>query len=102
MAVQVKQQYGRDILPKDHKDAQLVERIAERVVNAVKKADTDVDGYTAHMRDYEWEVFAVRSKTPNAFVVPGGKIVVFTGAPLRRRTVVPPHHFAALWRLPAM
>lgn len=84
--VQVKQQYGRDILPSSHPDAQLVERIADRVVTAVKKADNDVDGYTSHMRDYDWEVFAVRSKTPNAFVVPGGKIVVFTGALARPPT----------------
>eukprot|EP01025_Chloroclados_australasicus_P019312 TRINITY_DN20532_c0_g1_i7.p4 TRINITY_DN20532_c0_g1~~TRINITY_DN20532_c0_g1_i7.p4 ORF type:complete len:262 (+),score=34.21 TRINITY_DN20532_c0_g1_i7:1923-2708(+) len=31
------------------------------------------------MKDYNWEVFAIQSQTPNAFVVPGGKIVVFTG-----------------------
>lgn len=78
--MQVKQQYGRDILPESHPDSKLVRRIADRVIAAVKKADRDVNGYTDHMRDYEWEVFVVRSKTPNAFVVPGGKIVVFTGA----------------------
>ena len=28
---------------------------------------------------FDWEVVVVEDKTPNAFVLPGGKIVVFTG-----------------------
>lgn len=30
-------------------------------------------------RRFAWEVVVVEDKTPNAFVLPGGKIVVFTG-----------------------
>ncbi len=32
-------------------------------------------------RRFHWEVVVVEDKTPNAFVLPGGKIVVFTSAP---------------------
>ena len=31
---------------------------------------------------FDWEVVVVEDKTPNAFVLPGGKIVVFTGTHL--------------------
>lgn len=55
----------------------MINQIAERVIDAVKKQSGG--GYQNHVRDFKWEVVVVDDKVPNAFVLPGGKIVVFTG-----------------------
>uniref|UniRef100_M8C3E7 Mitochondrial metalloendopeptidase OMA1 n=1 Tax=Aegilops tauschii TaxID=37682 RepID=M8C3E7_AEGTA len=34
---------------------------------------------TGHLRDLKWEVIVMRDKSVNAYSLPGGKIVVFTG-----------------------
>ena len=39
-------------------------------------------------RRFDWEVVVVEDKTPNAFVLPGGKIVVFTGMHLGPRLLL--------------
>ncbi|GAA5815426.1 hypothetical protein MFLAVUS_008934 [Mucor flavus] len=71
MAIQayneVMHQYGRKILPKNHPYSKFVSRIAQRLVN--------VSG----MEDMKWEFYVVDSPEKNAFVLPGGKVFVFTG-----------------------
>lgn len=37
-------------------------------------------GATRHMQNMDWEYAVVASNDVNAFVVPGGKVVVFRGA----------------------
>ena len=51
--------------------------IAKRVINAVGKEYGG--GFQKHVAKFKWEVVVVDDKVPNAFVLPGGKIVVFTG-----------------------
>jgi predicted Zn-dependent protease len=36
-------------------------------------------GYTSHLDGLKWEVIVVNKDILNAFCLPGGKIVVFTG-----------------------
>lgn len=36
------------------------------------------------MRNLDWEFAVINSPEVNAFVVPGGKVVVYTGQQLRR------------------
>lgn len=55
-----------DILPRDHKATKTVNRVAKRIV---KVAD----------RDFKWSFTVIRSDTANAFCLPGGKVVVYTG-----------------------
>ena len=55
----------------------LVEKIAKRIIAAVEQKHGG--GYQSHIDDFDWEVAVVQDDTPNAFVLPGGKIVVFTG-----------------------
>ncbi|RKP24554.1 hypothetical protein SYNPS1DRAFT_23371 [Syncephalis pseudoplumigaleata] len=43
-----------------------VRRVAERIIRA------------SGMTDLHWEVFVIDSPIPNAFVLPGGKVFVFT------------------------
>jgi Zn-dependent protease with chaperone function len=46
----------------------MVNRVSDRIIDA------------AGLRGkYKWETVVIKSKTPNAFVMPNGKIVVFTG-----------------------
>lgn len=42
-------------------------------------ADGGGGGYVDHMRNLDWEFAVIHSPEINAFVVPGGKVVVYTG-----------------------
>jgi predicted Zn-dependent protease len=42
-------------------------------------ADGGGGGHSQHMRNLDWEFAVVESPEINAFVVPGGKVVVYTG-----------------------
>ncbi|KAI3661926.1 hypothetical protein MP638_005967 [Amoeboaphelidium occidentale] len=63
----VMSQFSGDMLPSYHPLSVKVERVAKRLIN--------VSG----MSGLNWEVHVVNSNEPNAFVIPGGKIFVFTG-----------------------
>jgi predicted Zn-dependent protease len=58
--------YSNRILPKSHKISIFVRNIAQRIINA------------NHLSGV-WDVTIIDDPTPNAFVIPGGKIFVFTG-----------------------
>lgn len=79
LLMQVKAQ--EKVLPPNHSDSALVERIGRRIVSALPKDSTEARGYSRHLQAYTWEFVAVASDAVNAFVVPGGKVVVYTGAP---------------------
>ena len=66
------------LLKENNSDYQLIAGIAKRVINAVGQEYGG--GYQSHVKKFKWEVVVVDDKVPNAFVLPGGKIVVFTGA----------------------
>ena len=70
------EQAGR-VLPKSAQDSQLVGKIADRIIEAVGQQNGG--GYQSHIKDFQWTITVVDDKIPNAFVLPGGKIVVFTG-----------------------
>lgn len=44
-----------------------------------KGQEKGVESQTAHLEGFKWEVILVNDPTVNAFCLPGGKIVVFTG-----------------------
>lgn len=44
-----------------------------------KGLDEGSEGYTEHLKNLKWEVIVVDEDIMNAFCLPGGKIVVFTG-----------------------
>ncbi|KAG0036397.1 hypothetical protein BGZ82_004267 [Podila clonocystis] len=64
---QVMHQYHNKILPQNHAYTQYVKRVAGRIVQA------------AGMQDLDWEFHVIASDEKNAFVLPGGKVFVFTG-----------------------
>ncbi|KAF6265803.1 peptidase family M48-domain-containing protein [Scenedesmus sp. NREL 46B-D3] len=70
-------QYRGKALPPDHRDSKLIQKIAERIISAVEEGHGG--GFQKHIRKFDWEVVVLDDPTVNAFVLPGGKIVVFTG-----------------------
>ncbi|CAO3697713.1 unnamed protein product [Rhizopus stolonifer] len=63
----VMNEFGRRILPPDHPYTLFVKRVAKRLVQ--------VSG----MENMKWEFYVIDSPERNAFVLPGGKVFVFTG-----------------------
>ena len=59
-------------------DAQMVKRVGERIAKAAKLW-LDTNGYKGYLDDYRWEYNLVDSPEVNAWCMPGGKIVVYTG-----------------------
>lgn len=66
------------VLPASNTQAQKVKRIGNNLILAVKSYMNN-NGYADLIKDYKWEVNVVESKEMNAWCMPGGKIVVYTG-----------------------
>ncbi|KAG0330493.1 hypothetical protein BGZ99_003064 [Dissophora globulifera] len=64
---QVMAQFGNHIVPSNHPYTQYVKRVASRIIKA------------AGLGHLDWEFHVVQSEEKNAFVLPGGKVFVFTG-----------------------
>ncbi|PSC68549.1 Pentatricopeptide repeat-containing mitochondrial [Micractinium conductrix] len=65
------------LLPPRHPASQTVRRIGTRIAQAA--TDGYGGGYQDHLKHMEWEFAVIDSPQVNAFVVPGGKVVVYTG-----------------------
>ena len=60
------------------KDAEMVRRIGQRLTAAINKYYAE-KGLSKELEGYAWEYNLVDSKEVNAWCMPGGKIVVYTG-----------------------
>ena len=60
------------------KDAEMVRRVGSRIANAITKYYTQ-QGLGKELQGYQWEYNLVASDQVNAWCMPGGKIVVYTG-----------------------
>jgi Zn-dependent protease with chaperone function len=63
----LKQTYSASILPPDHPIVVVVKRVGKRLVKQ------------SGLQNLEWEFLVIENDERNAFVLPGGKICVFTG-----------------------
>lgn len=61
-----------------NKDAELVRKVGTRLTNAITTYYTK-QGLSKELEGYKWEYNLVDSKEVNAWCMPGGKIVVYTG-----------------------
>jgi predicted Zn-dependent protease len=59
-------------------DAQMVERVGARIAEAAQKW-LAAEGNPHYLDDYRWECKLVQDDQINAWCMPGGKIVVYTG-----------------------
>ncbi|RTL56203.1 MAG: M48 family peptidase [Sphingobacteriales bacterium] len=60
------------------KDAEMVKRVGTRIANAITKYYTE-QGKGEVLNGYKWEFNLVDDKQVNAWCMPGGKVVVYTG-----------------------
>jgi predicted Zn-dependent protease len=77
---EVLQEYRGRVLPQNHPDTVRVRRVVDRLTKA---AQIDPLQREMHLRTkgyvFEWDVSVVQERQVNAFCLPAGKIVVFTG-----------------------
>lgn len=60
------------------KDAEMVKRVGTRIANAITEY-YKTKGLSNELAGYKWEFNLVDSKEVNAWCMPGGKVVVYTG-----------------------
>jgi len=60
------------------KDAEMIKRVGQRIAVAAERW-LDANGYQGYLKDYKWDYNLVDDKTVNAWCMPGGKIVFYTG-----------------------
>ena len=61
-----------------NKDAEMVKRVGTRIANAITQYYKN-KGLSSELNGYNWEFNLVDSKEVNAWCMPGGKVVVYTG-----------------------
>jgi predicted Zn-dependent protease len=61
-----------------NKDAEMVKRVGSRIANAITKYYKE-KGLSNELAGYNWEFNLVDNKEVNAWCMPGGKVVVYTG-----------------------
>lgn len=61
-----------------NKDAEMVKRVGTRIANAITKYYAD-KGLSNELEGYHWEFNLVDNPEANAWCMPGGKVVVYTG-----------------------
>ena len=61
-----------------NKDAEMVNRVGNRIAKAITDYYTQ-KGLASELHGYKWEFNLVESKEVNAWCMPGGKVVVYTG-----------------------
>ena len=66
------------VVSASNKDAEMVNRVGSRIINAITKYYKE-KGLTKELDGYNWDVNLVENKEMNAWCMPGGKIVVYTG-----------------------
>jgi predicted Zn-dependent protease len=66
------------VVPATTKDAEMVQRVGHRIAEAIQKYYAE-HGQPNALKNYKWEFNLVDSKEINAWCMPGGKVVVYTG-----------------------
>lgn len=60
------------------KEAKMIKTVGQRISTAAERW-LDANGYPGYLKDYKWEYNLVKDETVNAWCMPGGKIVFYTG-----------------------
>jgi len=59
-------------------EAETITRVGQRISKAAERW-LDANGFPGYLKDYRWEYNLVQDETVNAWCMPGGKIVFYTG-----------------------
>lgn len=59
-------------------DAKMITKVGQRISSAAERW-LSANGYAGYLKDYKWEYNLVEDKAMNAWCMPGGKIVFYTG-----------------------
>lgn len=59
-------------------EAQMITNVGQRIATAAERW-LDANGFPGYLKDYKWEYNLVKDETVNAWCMPGGKIVFYTG-----------------------
>ncbi len=69
---------ANNVVPSGSSNAEMVRRVGNRIAIAVKQYYAD-NGLPHALDNYNWEFNLVDNKEVNAWCMPGGKVVVYTG-----------------------
>ncbi|NKI26368.1 M48 family metallopeptidase [Arenibacter sp. 6A1] len=69
---------GEHKVIKETAEAKMITKVGQRISTAAERWLT-ANGYPGYLKDYKWEYNLVDDKTVNAWCMPGGKIVFYTG-----------------------
>src|SRR5436190_15039693 len=69
---------NKDVTNATNRDAEMVSRVGDRIRRAVESYYAS-KGLSKELESYHWEYHLVENKEANAWCMPGGKIVVYTG-----------------------
>lgn len=69
---------ANSVVATSNNNAEMVKRVGNRIAAAITKYYTD-KGAGNELRNYKWEFNLVNGKEINAWCMPGGKVVVYTG-----------------------
>ena len=75
---QYNQFLGESEVLTDTDEARMITRVGQRISSAAERW-LNANGYAGYLRDYRWEYNLVKDSTVNAWCMPGGKIVFYTG-----------------------
>ncbi|WP_323789730.1 M48 family metallopeptidase [Psychroserpens sp.] len=59
-------------------DSEMIKRVGQRIAVAAERW-LNANGHQGYLKDYKWEYNLVNDNTVNAWCMPGGKIVFYTG-----------------------
>lgn len=63
---------------KGTRDAEMITRVGQRIAVAAERW-LNANNYQGYLKDYKWEYKLIDDETVNAWCMPGGKIVFYTG-----------------------
>lgn len=69
---------NRVVTPSNNRDAEMVRRVGQRITRAVEQYYAS-QGLSNELAGYNWEYNLVEDKAANAWCMPGGKIVIYSG-----------------------
>ena len=69
---------NRVVSASNNRDAEMVKRVGQRIARAVETYYTQ-NGISEKLNGFRWEYNLIDDKAVNAWCMPGGKIVVYTG-----------------------